>query len=75
MPNLVGEQAAALDAALETAGVWERHERADAVAGEVPDGALRGIEVRTMGRRIADDPAFFLAAYAAGEIAASRLES
>ena len=35
-----------------------------------PAPDLRGVEVTTMGRGFADDPAFFSAAYAAGEVAA-----
>jgi hypothetical protein len=70
VPPLPAEQAAALDAALDAAGVWERHQRADARQTEIPQAALRGVEASSMGRGIDDDPAFFLAAYAAGEIAA-----
>jgi len=35
---------------------------------------LRGIDVRTMGRGFDDDPAFFLAAAAAGLLGATEIE-
>ncbi len=75
LPQLPAEQADALDAALDAAGVWERHERADVPRSSVPLDALRGVDVKSMGRGIDDDPAFFLAAYAAGEVAAQRVNS
>jgi hypothetical protein len=70
VPALLGEQAAEVDRALEDAGVWARHERADA-AGTLPDA--RGVELLTMGRHPENDPAFFAAAAAAGEVAARLL--
>ncbi len=72
VPRLPAEQASVLDDALEAAGVWERHERADAANTPIPVGALRGVDVTSMGRGIDDDLAFFAAAYAAGEVAAAR---
>jgi hypothetical protein len=69
VPVLPPAEAAVVDAALESAGVWTRHERADA-DGALPD--MRGVEVATMGRGPAADPAFFAAAAAAGRVAASR---
>jgi hypothetical protein len=66
VPSLPSEQAAEVERGLAEAGVWERHERADA-AGRLPNA--RGVELRTMGRGPDDDPAFFAAAAAAGEVA------
>lgn len=67
VPVLPQEFAEQVEDALETAGVWDRHARADAQAA-TPN--LRGVEVTTMGRGQLDDPAFFAAAFAAGEVAA-----
>jgi len=71
VPSLTAETAAVVDAALETAGIWERHTRADADGDPLPD--TRGIPMRSMGRSPEDDPAFFAAAVAAGEVAADRV--
>jgi hypothetical protein len=70
VPALPKEMASQVDTDLERAGVWERHVRAD-VECAIPD--LRGVAVRTMGRAIEGDPAFFLAAVAGGAVAASML--
>ena len=70
MPALPEEMASRVDADLERAGVWERHRRVD-IECAVPD--LRGVAVRTMGRSPGDDLAFFLAAAAAGVVAAGML--
>lgn len=70
VPSLPEEFAEQVDDALEDAGVWERHERVDSPAGRTSDPDLRGVGVRTMGRGPESDPAFFSAAYAAGEVAA-----
>lgn len=67
VPELEGDAAAALEAALERAGVGDRHELRR-VAVRMPD--VRGLDVSTMGRRYGEDPAFFLAAAAAGTLAA-----
>ncbi len=72
VPGLPAEQAAALDAALDSSGIWERHARADC-GGRVDRSSLRGVEPRSMGRGLDDDPAFFSAAFAAGEAAAALL--
>ncbi len=69
VPTLPDEYAQAVDDALERSGIWDRHVRADSPAGHVAPPAMRGVEVRTMGRGLAQDPAFFAAAFAAGEIA------
>jgi len=71
VPALPAEQAGALHAALESAGVWNLHRRRD-VDVALPE--LRGIDVRTMGRGFDDDPAFFLAAAAAGLLGATEIE-
>jgi hypothetical protein len=70
IPALPPDLAGQVDARLESAGVWERHKPAHAATphGDAPD--LHGIAVTTMRRGPAEDPAFFSAAYAAGEIAA-----
>jgi len=54
---------------LDTAGVTAVHDVVEASipSDEIPD--LRGVRVRTMGRGIEDDPEFFSAAFAAGDIA------
>lgn len=70
VPALPPELAEQVDAALESGGVWERHRRVDAEAGLAEPPDMRGIEVTTMRRGLAEDPAFFSAAYAAGEVAA-----
>jgi hypothetical protein len=70
VPVLPSEQQSRVDADLAGAGIWTRHERAD-VAATMPD--MRGVPARTMGRGPDDDPAFFLAAEAAGEVAAGML--
>lgn len=69
LPSLPEEFSDAIDEALENGGVWERHRRAKSGEGSVPPPPLRGVEVATMGRGLADDPAFFAAAFAAGDIA------
>ncbi|MCE5204341.1 MAG: DUF3866 family protein [Coriobacteriales bacterium] len=68
VPVLPSSEARAVDQALEDAGIWERHTRVDVVIDEMPD--TRGIAMRSMGRSVAEDPAFFLAACAGGTIAA-----
>lgn len=67
LPVMMAER---VDETLEAAGLWMRHERADVHVGALPD--TRGVDVRTMGRGFDDDPAFFLAAAAAGIFAAGR---
>jgi hypothetical protein len=67
VPTLPPEQAGVLEGALADAGVWDRHARTDVEARPLPD--MRGVRVRTMGRGVADDPAFFAAAAAAGTVA------
>jgi len=70
VPALESHHQEQLEAALGAAGIWARHVRADGcVPRRQPD--LRGVRVTTMGRGFSDDSAFFFAAYAAGEVAAS----
>jgi hypothetical protein len=66
-------QAAAVDETLETAGVWERHERRFVSDTSLPE--MRGVATRTMGRTPEQDPAFFHAAAAAGRVAADEVRS
>jgi Protein of unknown function (DUF3866) len=70
VPVLEGPQREAVWAALRNARLEERHQLVE-VAGEPALGLLaeRGVEVRSMGRSPDDDPAFFLAAGAAGVLA------
>ena len=71
VPQLPHDQASAVETALEGAGVWLRHQRADVDGTRLPD--LRSVTVRSMRRVPEDDPALFLAAAAAGRAAASLL--
>ncbi|TDB38961.1 MAG: DUF3866 family protein [Actinobacteria bacterium] len=68
VPVLSASAAAVVDEALESAGVWRRHTRADVEVAALPD--TRGLRMHSMGRGPADDPAFFAAAAAAGSVAA-----
>lgn len=72
VPRLTGLEMDAIDRSLESAGVWERHERV-VVDAAIPD--TRGVPLRSMGRTPDEDPAFFLAAAAAGSLAASLMRS
>lgn len=69
IPSLPREFSDAIDEALEIGGVWRLHERVESSAGRTPPPSLRGVEVKSMGRGFAEDPAFFASAFAAGEIA------
>ncbi len=68
VPSLPAGDAGVLEAALERAGVWDRHTRQDVASGPLPDTC--GIAMRSMGRTPETDPAFFNAAAAAGTVAA-----
>lgn len=70
IPSLPSDLADALEESLVSAGVWDRHVRVESSAGRTAPPAMRGIEVRTMGRGFNEDPAFFAAAFAAGQVAA-----
>lgn len=72
VPCLEPATQATVDEDLAAAGVWDRHVRAD-VRCDLPD--RRGVASRSMGRGPDDDPAFFLAAAAAGAVAAGMLEN
>ena len=67
VPSLPAHQARLVEEALSRSGVSARH-RTVASPGATPD--MKGVRVTTMGRDPADDPAFFSAAYAAGEVCA-----
>jgi hypothetical protein len=70
--DLSPEQAATVNRQLEEAGALDRHGFVTVtVDREAID--LRGLEVTTMGRAQADDPAFFSASFAAGILAAQLL--
>ncbi len=70
VPRLPGGREAEVLERLAAAGITERHDVVVVEAGETLD-ALRhfGLEPTTMGRSVADDPAFHLAAGAAGILA------
>ena len=69
VPMLSDEDLHAIQQDLDDAGVWRLHRRADARSGAASEPDMRGVGVTTMGRGPADDPAFFSAAFAAGDIA------
>lgn len=71
VPELTGEQQTSVDIALDSAGLWERHDRCDVPGRSLPDTGP--IAVRSMGRSADEDPAFFIAAAAAGRCAARLL--
>ncbi len=70
VPVLQDDQRDLVWVALKEAGLEERHQLVE-VDGRVAldELARRGVEVKTMGRGVDDDPAFFLAAGAAGVLA------
>lgn len=70
VPALDGPRRDLLWAALRGAGLEERHQLVEVTGGPAVD-LLReaGVEGRTMGRRLEDEPEFFLAAGAAGVLA------
>jgi hypothetical protein len=67
VPLLPDDLAEQIEEVLDESGIASRH-RCVSAAGAPPD--MRGLRVSTMGRGPAEDPAFFSAAYAAGEAAA-----
>lgn len=70
VPVLDAEERETVWAALREARLEERHQLVEVVGAPALDElASRGVEVETMGRTVADDPAFFLAAGAAGVLA------
>jgi hypothetical protein len=70
VPTLPEDFAEQVESALEAAGICERHKCVRAAAGATAPPDMRGVYVQTMGRGPSEDPAFFSAAYAAGELAA-----
>ena len=73
IPQMAPDKLEVVQRQLDDEGITARHEVLLA-RGEIGVEALRerGIEVKTMGRSVEDDPEFFLAAGAAGAIAAER---
>ncbi len=69
IPSLPEEFSDAIEEQLDAAGVAERHRLYVSAEGRVAPPPLCGVRVTTMGRSLADDPAFFAAAFAAGDIA------
>ena len=74
LPTLQPEFSDAIREALDDSGVPARHRLVESPEGSVAPPSLRGIEVRSMGRGPSDDPAFFAAAFAAGEIASRYID-
>jgi Protein of unknown function (DUF3866) len=73
VPKLEGDQDARLRADLAGAGIDRRHDLIEVAPPDVLGLFERhGLEVTSMGRPAADDPALFLAAGAAGVLAADR---
>jgi len=74
VPQMAPEKLEVVQRQLDAEGITGRHEVLLA-RGEIGVQALRerGVEVKTMGRSVDEDPEFFLAAGAAGAIAAERL--
>lgn len=71
VPVLPAEWAEVVEESLEVSGVLGRHRSVVARShGGAYSPDLRGVAVTTMGRGPDDDPAFFAAAYAAGEVCA-----
>jgi hypothetical protein len=71
VPRLEGEKMDAVMAALKASGIAERHQVLVVEAAETIDYLERyGLKPRTMGRGVSDDPEFFMAAGAAGVVAA-----
>jgi Protein of unknown function (DUF3866) len=76
VPALGGEQEATIRADLAGAGIDRRHDLVDVAPPDVLDAlGPEGLRVVSMGRPAHDDPALFLAASAAGALAASRIVS
>lgn len=67
LPVLPADIADAIEETLEESGIWDKHTRVVTRAGRDVQPAMRGVEVRSMGRSASDDPLFFACAFAAGE--------
>src|SRR3954470_7189919 len=75
VPALPADQAARLRADLEAAGIDKRHDLVDVAAPAALELFARfGLEISSMGRPAAADPALFQAAAAAGVLAAQRAD-
>jgi ABC-type nitrate/sulfonate/bicarbonate transport system substrate-binding protein len=73
VPRLGGDEDVRLRADLAEAGIDRRHDLVEVTSPDVLALlAQRGLDVVSMGRPAADDPALFLAAGAAGSLAAER---
>jgi hypothetical protein len=74
VPQMAPEKLEVVHRQLDDEGITGRHEVL-LVRGEagVEELTARGVEVKTMGRAMEDDPEFFLAGGAAGVVAAERL--
>jgi hypothetical protein len=74
VPEMAEDRLEVVQRQLDDAGIISKHEVLLA-RGDIGVRALtaRGIQVKTMGRTVEEDPEFFLAAGAAGAIAAERL--
>jgi hypothetical protein len=68
VPRLAETEAVVIERQLAEASISSRHDCETLEVGTLPDS--RGIAYASMGRAEADDPAFFLAAAAAGAVAA-----
>lgn len=75
LPELPADQRKEIEAQVESSGLAAKHEIVTA-AGEagLREAQRRGIELISMGRAARDDPVFFLAAAAAGAVAAERIK-
>jgi hypothetical protein len=75
VPRMADDRTQQVRERLEAADIPTRHdvvvESGEAGLAEL---AERGVDVKSMGRSVADDPEFFLAAAAAGEYAAGLVE-
>jgi hypothetical protein len=75
LPTLGGEQEATIRADLAEAGIDRRHDIVDVAPPDVLDAlGPAGLDVVSMGRPAHDDPALFLAAAAAGALAARTVD-
>jgi hypothetical protein len=71
LPNLEDDQAATIWRQITEAGLHHKHRLVGLSGSSILDAAPRfPVPLRTMGRSLSEDPAFFLAAGAAGEWAA-----
>lgn len=71
VPSLPEDMAQEVDEILQDAGIWDKHVACMSQEGRVTPPPMMGVAVTTMGRDQAADPAFFSAAFAAGDVAAA----